>query len=164
MFMHINFLNKEYITTELNKDTIDYHQNINKLYYNCFKNYKNNIENIKELLFDWLFSLDINKRFAMCSLDNNFVSKIIEYVYRRYTESQKIILKFSKKDIIDKNLTKNIIKTNTNNEHISDYNEKNIYNSEIIAQLKKDYMIDEIESIIHVYDNQENESMMQFIF
>lgn len=92
MFMPIALLKKENPSTEVNKETLEYHQNLSEMYFRCYKQMKVDAE-LDEKVTSWLFSHDIMTRVAICTLDNNFTSKLVQYIFKKFCESHKTRLK-----------------------------------------------------------------------
>lgn len=67
----------------ISKNTYDYHQALAKILQQKSKPIDNSLKQkmnylyTKEKIFDWLFSLDLKTRLKICSLNNNWLSKIL---------------------------------------------------------------------------------------
>lgn len=142
-----NFLlkkEKDKELTEITNEAITQHQNICKQYYTYHKSFaKLNPYELENNVIEWLFSHDLVNLSCLLSLDNNFTSKFIFYLFKKVLEDTRT------QYIISKDNFQQIKALNPDNKfmplisyHCSRDQAVNV------SEWRKDYMIDEIERII----------------
>lgn len=99
-----NFLlnhKKDPPSTEIQKETIEQHQNLLKIYYNSFKQLNKTIEreDLQKNVYDWIFSNnDIHDTAALLCLDNNYSTKFINYLFKKIYEKSNVSFKLVKSE------------------------------------------------------------------
>ena len=171
MFMPLHLLKKDSKTSEMNKETLEYHQELASLYFKSNKpKLANRIEEdkFKQNIIDWIFSFDLETRQKICSLDNNFTAKLAQYLFKVYIENHKVNL-----FICQGGNSVNEDKVSVNaklfmQKYLFSLDKSSIQTMELS---RKDNMEDEIEKVLQIepnseklYDCSDNELSMILFF
>lgn len=141
MFMNTNLFKKEYKSNEIHEDILKYHQSMSEIYFKIYKQMKYNDKNLIDEITNWIFSFDILTRQLICSIDNNFTTKIIQFLFKQFKVNYKVSISL----ITSPNENKQNDEFNFFPKYIYEYDKKTFDN---IEKIRKDNMEDEIEKII----------------